>query len=99
MPVVRKFAAHIKERALGAEVSEALNPSQQIVKIVNEELITILGGQTRRINMAKTGPTIIMLAGLQGLVKLRWRVNSRSGSRGRGIPPSWWHLTCSAQTR
>ncbi|MDO4898340.1 MAG: signal recognition particle protein [Rothia sp. (in: high G+C Gram-positive bacteria)] len=69
VPVVREFTAHVKERALGAEVSEALNPSQQIVKIVNEELIAILGGQTRRINMAKSGPTIIMLAGLQGAGK------------------------------
>lgn len=69
VPVVREFTAHVKERALGAEVSEALNPSQQIVKIVNEELQSILGGQTRRINMAKTGPTIIMLAGLQGAGK------------------------------
>ena len=69
VPVVREFTAHVKERALGAEVSEALNPSQQIVKIVNEELVSILGGSTRRINMAKSGPTIIMLAGLQGAGK------------------------------
>ncbi|MBM7050916.1 signal recognition particle protein [Rothia sp. ZJ1223] len=69
VPVVREFTAGVKERALGTEVSEALNPSQQIVKIVNEELVKILGGQTRRINMAKTGPTIIMLAGLQGAGK------------------------------
>ncbi len=54
VPVVREFTAHVKERALGAEVSEALNPSQQIVKIVNEELVSILGGSTRRINMAKS---------------------------------------------
>ena len=47
----------------------ALNPSQQIVKIVNEELKEILGGETRRIRLAKTGPTIIMLAGLQGAGK------------------------------
>ena len=69
VPVVREFVAHVKERALGAEVSEALNPSQQIVKIVNDELVSILGGSTRRINMAKSGPTIIMLAGLQGAGK------------------------------
>lgn len=69
VPVVREFAAHVKERALGQEVAEALNPSQQIVKIVNEELKAILGGETRRINMAKSGPTIIMLAGLQGAGK------------------------------
>lgn len=69
LPVVRAFCARIKERALGAEVSGALNPAQQIVKIVNEELITILGGQTRRIRLAKKPPTVILLAGLQGAGK------------------------------
>ena len=69
VPVVREFTGAVKQRALGAEVSEALNPGQQVVKIVNDELKQILGGQTRRIRMAKTGPTIIMLAGLQGVGK------------------------------
>ncbi|MBO1267044.1 signal recognition particle protein [Arthrobacter cavernae] len=69
VPVVREFTGRIRERSLGAEVSGALNPSQQIVKIVNEELVEILGGETRRIRLAKTGPTIIMLAGLQGAGK------------------------------
>ena len=58
--------AAVKERARGEEVSGALNPAQQIVKIVNEELVNILGGETRRLRFAKSGPTVIMLAGLQG---------------------------------
>lgn len=66
LPVVRGFIARIKERAKGAEVSAALNPAQQVVKIVNEELVGILGGETRRLTLAKTPPTVIMLAGLQG---------------------------------
>ncbi|MGH4006953.1 MAG: signal recognition particle receptor subunit alpha, partial [Pseudonocardiaceae bacterium] len=49
LPVVRQFVAQIKERAKGAEVSGALNPAQQVIKIVNEELIGILGGDTRRL--------------------------------------------------
>ncbi|WP_062287292.1 signal recognition particle protein [Demequina phytophila] len=69
VPVVRTFTSNIRERALGAEVSGALNPGQQVVKIVNEELIAILGGQTRALRLAKSGPTIIMLAGLQGAGK------------------------------
>ena len=69
LPVVREFCAKIKERALGAEVSAALNPAQQIVKIVNEELVGILGGETRRLRLAKTAPTVILLAGLQGAGK------------------------------
>ena len=66
LPVVKEFVAAVKERARGEEVSQALNPAQQIVKIVNEELVTILGGETRRLRYAKSGPTVILLAGLQG---------------------------------
>ena len=69
LPVVRAFTARVKERALSAEVSGALNPAQQVVKIVHGELVEILGGQTRQIQFAKTGPTIILLAGLQGAGK------------------------------
>ncbi|MFD4366524.1 signal recognition particle protein [Rhodococcus sp. NPDC058521] len=66
LPVVRTFIAKIKERAKGVEVSGALNPAQQVVKIVNEELVGILGGETRRLAFAKNPPTVVMLAGLQG---------------------------------
>src|ERR671938_1292921 len=69
LPVVKSFIASIKERAAGEEVSKALNPAQQVVKIVNEELIHILGGETRLVRYAKTPPTVIMLAGLQGAGK------------------------------
>ncbi|HET7357530.1 MAG TPA: signal recognition particle protein [Nocardioidaceae bacterium] len=66
LPVVREFVGAVKERARGEEVSQALNPAQQIVKIVDEELVKILGGETRRLRFAKNPPTVIMLAGLQG---------------------------------
>src|SRR6476660_986771 len=69
LPVVKDFVAAVKERARGAEVSGALNPAQQVIKIVNEELVDILGGETRRLRFAKTPPTVIMLAGLQGAGK------------------------------
>ena len=66
LPVVRAFTSAVRERALGAEVSQSLNPGQQVVKIVNEELVAILGDQTRELRFAKHPPTVIMLAGLQG---------------------------------
>jgi len=66
LTVVKDFTAKVRERALGDEVSRALNPAQQVVQIVNEELVAILGGQQRRLQFAKTPPTVIMLAGLQG---------------------------------
>ncbi|WP_435203450.1 signal recognition particle protein [Janibacter sp. GS2] len=66
LPVVKEFTSAVRERATGAEVSQALNPAQQVIKIVNEELVGILGGNTRTIQLAKRPPTVIMLAGLQG---------------------------------
>ncbi|CAB4560831.1 unannotated protein [freshwater metagenome] len=66
LDVVKIFIANVRERALGDEVSKALNPAQQVVQIVNSELVKILGGETRRLQLAKTPPTVIMLAGLQG---------------------------------
>jgi len=69
LEVVKEFTGRVRERALGDEVSKALNPAQQVVQIVNDELITILGGEARRIEFAKQPPTVIMLAGLQGAGK------------------------------
>ena len=63
--VVKTFVARVRERAVGAEVSKALNPAQQVVKIVHEELIATLG-QPERLNMAGSRPRLIMLVGLQG---------------------------------
>jgi len=69
LPVVRNFTAAVRERAVGAEVSQALNPAQQVVQIVHDQLVQVLGGQTRRLQLAKTPPTVILLAGLQGAGK------------------------------
>jgi signal recognition particle subunit SRP54 len=69
LPVVRQFTGTVRGRALSAEVSQALNPAQQVVQIVYDELVTVLGGQTRRLRLAKTPPTVILLAGLQGAGK------------------------------
>ncbi len=69
LDVVRAFTANVRERALGDDVNKALNPAQQVVQIVNEELVSILGGQQRRLEFAKRPPTVIMLAGLQGAGK------------------------------
>ncbi len=66
LAVVKDFIAAVKERAHGAELTGALNPGQAVIKIVNDELVTILGGQARPLRFAKRPPTVIMLAGLQG---------------------------------
>ncbi len=87
LPVVRAFVAAVKERATGSEVSQALNPAQQIIKIVNDELVTILGGETRRLTFAKTGPTVILLAGLQGAGKTTLAGKLAAWLRGQGHTP------------
>jgi signal recognition particle subunit SRP54 len=87
LPVVRAFVARIKERAKGTEVAAALNPAQQVVKIVNEELIAILGGQTRQLAFAKTPPTVVMLAGLQGSGKTTLAGKLAKWFKGQGHTP------------
>ena len=87
LPVVKDFIAAVRERARGIEVSQALNPAQQIVKIVDEELVTILGGETRRLRFAKTPPTVIMLAGLQGSGKTTLAGKLAHWLKGQGHAP------------
>ena len=67
--VVRSFVAQVRERAIGVEVMESLTPGQQVVKIVNEELITLMGDNPSQINNAGRGPTVILMVGLQGAGK------------------------------
>jgi signal recognition particle subunit SRP54 len=63
--VVKEFVARVKERSIGAEVLQSLTPGQQVVKIVHEELLQVLG-EPARLSFANTPPTVILLAGLQG---------------------------------
>ncbi|WP_449385404.1 signal recognition particle protein [Cellulomonas soli] len=87
VPVVRTFTAAVRERALSSEVSGALNPAQQVVKIVNDELVAILGGQNRPLALAKNPPTVIMLAGLQGAGKTTLAGKLALHLKGQGHTP------------
>lgn len=64
--VVKKFIENIREKAMGREVHESLNPSQQIIRIVQQELVAMLGSENRELNKTAVKPTFVMLAGLQG---------------------------------
>jgi len=64
--VVKDFTTRVRERALGIEVQQSLTPAQQIVKIVNEELIAVLGGKPSRLSASPQSPSVAMLVGLQG---------------------------------
>lgn len=69
LPVVQAFIAHVRERAIGKEVASSLSPGQAFIKIVNEELIRVLGGENAEINLRTRPPAVIMMAGLQGAGK------------------------------
>jgi signal recognition particle subunit SRP54 len=66
LPAVRTFLQHVKAEALGEDVLKSLTPGQQVIKIVHEELVRMLGGQSAGLVTASKPPTVIMLAGLQG---------------------------------
>lgn len=67
--VTKDFVKAVTEKATGADILESLSPAQQVIKIVNEELTALLGGQNARITIAPNPPTIVMMAGLQGAGK------------------------------
>lgn len=67
--VVKEFVAKVTERAVGSDVLESLTPAQMIVKIVNEELTTLMGGEEQKLNISSKPPTVVMLVGLQGAGK------------------------------
>ncbi|QKS71464.1 signal recognition particle protein [Paenalkalicoccus suaedae] len=67
--VVKKFVADVKERAVGQEVMDSLTPGQQVIKVVNEELTKLMGGEQSKIATANKPPTVVMMVGLQGAGK------------------------------
>ncbi|MGR4009929.1 signal recognition particle protein [Leucobacter sp. 1207-22] len=87
LDVVKEFTGKVRERALSDDVNNALNPAQQVVKIVNEELVEILGGEQRRLEFAKNPPTVIMLAGLQGAGKTTLAGKLAKWLKGQGHTP------------
>ncbi|MGI6031060.1 MAG: signal recognition particle protein [Eubacteriales bacterium] len=67
--VVKEFISAVSEKCMGAEVLESLTPAQQVIKIVNDELTQLMGGEVARVKLKNNGPTIMLLAGLQGAGK------------------------------
>ena len=84
--VVKDFTKTVTERASGAEVLEALSPAQMVVKIVNEELCSLMGGENQKLNISSKSPSVVMLVGLQGAGK------TTNGAKLRHLP------SCSYQT-
>ena len=67
--VVKEFVKTVSERALGSDVMQSLTPGQQVIKIVQEELTSLMGGENTSIKMANKPPTVVMMVGLQGAGK------------------------------
>ena len=85
--VVKEFIKTVTERAIGSEVLESLLPAQQIVKIVNEELIKLMGGEAPKININPKPPTVVMMVGLQGAGKTTHSAKIASYYRSKGKNP------------
>jgi signal recognition particle subunit SRP54 len=85
--VVKSFIGRVKERAIGAEVAKALDPGQQFIKIVHEELVATLGGTTGKLNMSPKPPTVLMLAGLQGSGKTTAAAKLARLLKSQGLHP------------
>ena len=83
--VVKDFVATVTERAVGSDVLDSLTPAQQVIKIVNEELTKLMGGGTARLSMANSGPTVVMMVGLQGAGK----TTTTAKLSGADAPPAW----------
>lgn len=87
LQVVRDFLARVRERAVGEEVRRALTPAQQVVKIVNEELVAVLGGSAKPLGFAPSPPTVVMLAGLHGSGKTTAAAKLATWLKSRGKQP------------
>src|SRR5450756_37965 len=85
--VVKSFVAKLRERVVGSEVLESLSPAQQVIKIVNEELVAMLGGAQTKLLTAPAPPTVVMLVGLQGSGKTTTAAKLAMQLRKQGSRP------------
>ncbi|MEA4900175.1 signal recognition particle protein [Desulfitobacterium sp.] len=85
--VVKEFVAKVKERSIGQEVLESLSPAQQVIKIVNEEMIALMGGTSSKINISSKPPTVLMLVGLQGAGKTTHAAKLAASLKKQGKHP------------
>ena len=85
--VVRDFVERVKIRCLGADIAQSLTPGQQVIKVVNEELKAILGGETLKITFAASPPTVVLMAGLQGSGKTTSSVKLARWFKSQGRNP------------
>ena len=78
--IVKEFISSVQEKALGQDVLKSLTPGQQVIKIVKDELVSLLGGEEAKINFTPNPPTVVMLVGLQGSRKNNYSRKTRKPS-------------------
>src|SRR5437879_91387 len=87
LQVVRGFLERVREQAVGEDVLRSVTPGQQIVKIVHDELVRLLGREHRALRMAESPPTVLLLVGLQGSGKTTAAAKLAASLKGRGLRP------------
>lgn len=92
-PVVKDFIARVSEAASGEAILTSLTPGQQVVKIVNEELVKLMGGTVAKLEVSPKPPTVIMMCGLQGAGKRPCAASWRTCSRNRANARCWSRAT------
>ena len=97
--VVKELIDHIRDKALGQEVMTALSPAEQVVKIVHDELIAILGNDTAKLKFASQPPTVVLMAGLQGSGKTTTSGKLATGSSRADTARCWFRLTSIVRLR
>ena len=98
--VVKQFIKSVEERAVGQDVLSSLTPGQMVIKIVNEEMVRLMGSETVELKMnSGSAMTVIMMAGLQGAGKPQRPQSWRESSRPRGCVLCWWPATCTGPRR
>ena len=106
--VVKDFVKRVSERARGAEVLESLTPAQMVIKIVNEELCSLMGSENKKLNISSKSPSVVMLVGLQGagkttngakLAALMKKQGKRPSARGLRRVPSRRHQAAGDRRR
>ena len=101
LKVAKQFIADVSEKAVGQEILSSLNPAQQVIKIVNEELINLMGSKNAKIEVSPKLPTVIMMCGLQGAGKttLCGKLALQLACGGRHLPPCGNHAAASRREK
>lgn len=99
LKVAKQFIADVSEKAVGQEILASLNPAQQVIKIVNDELIELMGSKNAKLEVSSKPPTVVMMCGLQGAGKTTLCGKLATLLKNRVRNPFWWRGISTAPRR